>query len=244
MSGTGAGAASLAACTDAGRADSAGVHGLVREACRLLGLRSASMSLSENPWRSGMHDGSTKGILSSKISTSLWYAISPVKIPRYPDFYQGRGCVTAKEDTTHAPRAVRRICDARMVFGEWSGHLVRGHDVAHGHVHGCCLWPEARGQVGVLEDASAVRFHLLDEVLNVPLHCMPVEFDRVKHDLVLAAPRFEAVSVHKFSCAIAAYGLGSPQSAANSSRCCQGSSRVRVLITAPRLDPTSSTTSA
>jgi hypothetical protein len=44
----------------------------------LLGLRSASMSLSENPWRSGMHDGSTKGILSSKISTSLWYAISPV----------------------------------------------------------------------------------------------------------------------------------------------------------------------
>jgi hypothetical protein len=32
----------------------------------------------------------------------------------------------------------------------------------------------------------------------VPLHCMPVEFDRVKHDLVLAAPRFEAVSVHKF----------------------------------------------
>ena len=90
----------------------------------------------------------------------------------------------------------------------------------------------------------AVRFHLLDEVLNVPLHCMPVEFDRFKHDLVLAAPRFEAVSVHKFSCAIAAYGLGSPQSAANSSRCCQGSSRVRVLITAPRLDPTSSTTSA
>jgi hypothetical protein len=35
----------------------------------------------------------------------------------YPDFYQGRGCVTAKEDTTHAPRAVGRICDARMVFG-------------------------------------------------------------------------------------------------------------------------------
>ncbi len=43
----------------------------------------------------------------------------------------------------------------------------------------------------MLEDASAVRFNLLDEVLNVPLHCMPVEFDRVKRDLVLAAPRFE-----------------------------------------------------
>jgi hypothetical protein len=82
----------------------------------------------------------------------------------YPDFYQGRGCVTAKEDTTHAPRAVGRI--ARMVFGvfhynqasgavqqqlgvkvqdmrlclrERSGHLVREHDVTHGHVHGCCL---------------------------------------------------------------------------------------------------------
>ena len=25
--------------------------------------------------------------------------------------------MTAKEDTTHAPRAVGRICDARMVFG-------------------------------------------------------------------------------------------------------------------------------
>jgi hypothetical protein len=61
----------------------------------------------------------------------------------------------------------------------------------------------------MLEDASAVRFNLLDEVLNVTLHCMPVEFDRVKHDLVLVSPSFEAVSVHKFSCAIAAYGLGS-----------------------------------
>jgi hypothetical protein len=61
----------------------------------------------------------------------------------------------------------------------------------------------------VLEDASDVRFNLLDEVLNVPLYCMQVEFDRVKHDLVLAASRFETVSVHKFTCAIAAYGLGS-----------------------------------
>ena len=78
MSGTVAGAASMAECTDAGRADSAGVRGLVREACRLLGLRIASMSLSENPCRSGMHDGSTKGILLSKISTSLWYVILPV----------------------------------------------------------------------------------------------------------------------------------------------------------------------
>jgi hypothetical protein len=61
----------------------------------------------------------------------------------------------------------------------------------------------------VLEDASAVRFNLLDEVLNVTLHYMPVKFDRVKDDLVFAASRFEDVSVHKFSCAIAAYGLGS-----------------------------------
>jgi hypothetical protein len=61
----------------------------------------------------------------------------------------------------------------------------------------------------VLEDASAVRFNLLDEVLNVPLHCMQVEFDRVKRDLVLAATHFEAASVHKFNGAIAAYSLGS-----------------------------------
>jgi hypothetical protein len=59
----------------------------------------------------------------------------------------------------------------------------------------------------VLEDASAVHFHLLYEVLNVPLHGMPVRFDGVKRDLVLAAPRFETVRF-KFSCAIAAYGLG------------------------------------
>jgi hypothetical protein len=50
---------------------------------------------------------------------------------------------------------------------------------------------------------------LLDEVLNVPLHCMPVEFDRVKHDLVLVGSRFAAVTVHKFSCVITSYGLGS-----------------------------------
>jgi hypothetical protein len=74
----GTGAASLAACTNAGEADGAGVRGLSRVALRLLGLCIASMSLSEKPCRSGMHDGSTKGNLSSKISTSLWYAISPV----------------------------------------------------------------------------------------------------------------------------------------------------------------------
>jgi hypothetical protein len=83
-----------------------------------------------------------------------------------PDFYQERGCVAAKEDATHALCAVGRICDAQMVFGvfhdnqaswvvqqqlgvkvqpmrlclrEWNRHLVRGHDVAHGHVHGCYL---------------------------------------------------------------------------------------------------------
>jgi hypothetical protein len=74
--------------------------------------------------------------------------------------------VAAKEDAAHAPRAVGRICDAWMVFGvfhdnqasgavkqqlgvkahpmwlsrrERDQHLVRGHEVAHGHVHGCCL---------------------------------------------------------------------------------------------------------
>ena len=74
----GTGAASFAACINAGEADGAGVRGLARVALRLLGLCSASMSVSEKPCRSGMHDGSTKGSLSSKISTSLWYAISPV----------------------------------------------------------------------------------------------------------------------------------------------------------------------
>jgi hypothetical protein len=59
----------------------------------------------------------------------------------------------------------------------------------------------------VLEDASAVHFHLLDEVLNVPLHGMQVRFDGVKRDPVLAVPRFETVRF-KFSCAINAYGLG------------------------------------
>ena len=75
---TGAGAASSAACTNVGEADGAGVRWLALVAWRLLGLCITSMSLSENPWRSGMDDGSTKGNLSSKISTSLWYAISPV----------------------------------------------------------------------------------------------------------------------------------------------------------------------
>ena len=49
-----------------------------------------------------------------------------------------------------------------------------------------------------------MHFHLLDEVLNVPLHGMPVLFDGVKRDLVLAAPRFETVRMFKFS----SYGLG------------------------------------
>jgi hypothetical protein len=59
----------------------------------------------------------------------------------------------------------------------------------------------------VLEDAPAAHFHLLDEVLNVPLHGMPVRCDGVKRDPVLAAPRFEIVRF-KFSCTVAAYGLG------------------------------------
>jgi hypothetical protein len=42
-----------------------------------------------------------------------------------------------------------------------------------------------------------VHFNLLDEVLNVPLHGMPVRFDRVKRDMVLATPRFETVRMFK-----------------------------------------------
>ena len=69
--------------------------------------------------------------------------------------------MTAKEDATHALRAVGRICDTLMVFGvfhdnqasvkvqqqlgvkvqqmrlclrEWNGHLVRGHDVAYRYI--------------------------------------------------------------------------------------------------------------
>ena len=51
---------------------------LALDGWRILGLRSASISASEKPVLSGMQVGSTKGSLSSKISTSLKYPISPV----------------------------------------------------------------------------------------------------------------------------------------------------------------------
>ena len=61
----------------------------------------------------------------------------------------------------------------------------------------------------MLEDASAVHFNLLNEVLNVPLHGVPVRFDGVKCDMVIAAPRFETSRMLKLSYDIAPYGLGS-----------------------------------
>ena len=54
---------------------------------------------------------------------------------------------------------------------------------------------QTRGRVGVLDDASAVHFNLLDEVLNIPLHGVPVRFDRAKLNMVLAATRFETVVI-------------------------------------------------
>jgi hypothetical protein len=60
----------------------------------------------------------------------------------------------------------------------------------------------------VLEDASAVDFHLLNKVLNVSLHGMPVRLDGVERDFVFATPRFETIRMFEFSCAIAAYCLG------------------------------------
>ena len=41
----------------------------------------------------------------------------------------------------------------------------------------------------MLEDASAVDFHLLNKVLNVSLHDMPVRFDGVERDFMFASPR-------------------------------------------------------
>jgi hypothetical protein len=104
---------------------------------------------------------------------------------------------------------------------------------------------QTRGRVGVLDDASAVHFNLLDEVLNIPLHGVPVRFDRAKLNMVLAATRFETVVIFKFGAIVAYAALGvCPQNVASSSRCCQMSSRVRVLMLALMLDPISSTTSA
>ena len=97
----------------------------------------------------------------------------------------------------------------------------------------------------MLEDTSAVDFHLLNKVLNVSLHGMPVRLDGVERDLCL---RRHALKPSECSNSAApsprtAFGW-LPQSAASSSSFCHGSSRVLVLITAPRPDPTSSTTSA
>ena len=59
----------------------------------------------------------------------------------------------------------------------------------------------------MLEDTSAVDFHLLNKVLNVSLHGMPVRLDGVERDVVFATPRFETIRMFEFSCAIAAYCL-------------------------------------
>jgi hypothetical protein len=167
VSGAGAGAAWVAACTSAGEDDGAGARGLARVAWRLFGLCIASMSLSENPWRSGMHDGSTKGSLSSKISTSLWYAISPVL--GIQTFTRGEVAWQPRK-MPHTPRAPLDVSVTCVFYYSWmvlgvfhdnqaSGavkqqlrvkaqpmwlsrrerdqHLVRGHDVAHGHT---CTW--------------------------------------------------------------------------------------------------------
>jgi hypothetical protein len=53
-----------------------------------------------------------------------------------------------------------------------------------------------------------VDFHLLNKVLNVPLHGVPVRLDGVERDCVFATPRFETVRMFEFSCTIAAYSLG------------------------------------
>ena len=50
-------------------------------------------------------------------------------------------------------------------------------------------------------------FHLLNKVLNVPLHGVPVRLDGVERDFVFATPRFETVRMFEFSCTIAAYSL-------------------------------------
>ena len=115
VSGTGAGAASLAACTNTGEADSAGVRALALVDCWLIGLCIASMALTEKPYRSGMHDGCTKGSLSSKISTSLLYAISPVGIQT---FTRDEVALQPRK-MPHTFRALLDVlgCDARMVFG-------------------------------------------------------------------------------------------------------------------------------
>ena len=51
-------------------------------------------------------------------------------------------------------------------------------------------------------------FHLLNKVLNVPLHGVQVRLDGVEHDFVFASPRFETVRMFEFSCTIAACSLG------------------------------------
>jgi hypothetical protein len=59
----------------------------------------------------------------------------------------------------------------------------------------------------VLEDTSAVDFHLVNKVLNVSLHGMQVRLDGVERDFVFASPRFETIRMFEFSCVIAAYCL-------------------------------------
>jgi hypothetical protein len=54
-----------------------------------------------------------------------------------------------------------------------------------------------------------VHFNMLNEVLNVPLHGVPVRFDGVKCNMVLSAPRFEASRMLKLSYVIPPYSLGS-----------------------------------
>jgi hypothetical protein len=157
---TGAGAASLAACTNAGEADGAGVRGLARVAWP------ASLAIVGLVQRFNVLVGESLAIGHARWIHEGQFVVKNLDLLVVRDFaglgIQRRGRVAAKEDATHAPRAVGRIRDARMVFGvfldnqasgavqqqlgikvqpmwlsrrEWNQHLVRGH----GHLHDCCL---------------------------------------------------------------------------------------------------------
>ena len=60
-----------------------------------------------------------------------------------PDFHQRQGRVAAKEDASHSPRAVGRICDVRMVFGVSRQIGIRGCAAA--------AWGQSTANVGKLK---------------------------------------------------------------------------------------------
>jgi hypothetical protein len=73
--------------------------------------------------------------MSPRISTSPEPVLA-AHVPSPPA--AGSHCPARDCSAPHLGNRVK-VQPMLLCLREWSGHLVRGHDVAHGHVHGCCL---------------------------------------------------------------------------------------------------------